>query len=190
MQDHQMYEQNYKVNPKIFNLWLFLGSVVMIFAGFTSAYIVRRAEGNWLVFDIPDIFIGSTIVIVLSSIVMHMAYLKAKKDDIQATKLYLGMTSVLGIAFMVMQVIGWNKLVGKDIYLVGVNPSASFFYVLTFVHALHLLGAVIALFATFVKSFRFEVHSRSTVLIEGCMTLWHFLGILWIYLFLFLKLYR
>jgi cytochrome c oxidase subunit 3 len=177
------------MEPRKFGMWIFMGSVFMLFAAFTSAYIVREAEGNWVYFDMPQVFTISTIVILFSSITMQWAYWSAKKDNLQNAKVMISITAVLGLAFVVLQWQGWGQLVANKIYFVG-NPSGSFLYVLTGVHALHIISALVFLLIVLVATYRSKVHSKSLVSIEMCTTYWHFLGGLWLYLFVFLLLYR
>lgn len=180
-------EQPLAMHPKKFALWLFIVTVVMIFASMTSAYIVRQAEGNWLEFELPSIFWYSSGLIVLSSVSLHWAYLSAKRDSLDQVKTALGITVVLGLAFLVGQWYSWVALVDRDVYFVG-NPSGSFLYVFTGLHALHLISGVIFLIIVLISSLRYEVHSRKMAQMEMCVTYWHFLGGLWLYLFLFLLL--
>ena len=177
------------MNPKKFGMWLFIGSVVMLFASLTSAYIVRQAEGNWLFFELPGILTISTGVILLSSVTMQLAFWEAKKDNLQRVKALVTITTVLGVAFLVLQFYGWKALVAAQVYLVG-NPSGSFLYVITGLHGFHIISAIIYLLIVLVSTFRFKVHSKNLLQIEMCTTYWHFLGGLWLYLFVFLLLYR
>lgn len=175
------------MHPKKFALWLFIVTVVMIFASLTSAYIVRQSEGNWLEFDLPSIFWYTSGIIILSSITLHWAYLSAKKDDLQSLRTGMIVTSVLGFAFLVGQWYSWVALVDKDVFFVG-NPAGSFLYVFTGLHALHLISGVIFLIIVLISSFRYQVHSKNLDTMEMCLTYWHFLGGLWLYLFMFLLL--
>lgn len=177
------------MNPKKFAMWLFIGSVVMLFASLTSAYIVRQAEGNWLYFELPSILTTSTIVILISSVTMQWAYWSAKRDQIQMVKMLVSVTAVLGLTFLVLQFLGWSALVANQIHLVG-NPSGSFLYVITGLHGAHIISAIVFLMLVLVSAFRFRIHSKNLLQIEMCTTYWHFLGGLWLYLFVFLLLYR
>ncbi len=177
------------MNPKKFAMWLFIGSVVMLFASLTSAYIVRQAEGNWLYFELPSILTVSTIVILLSSVTMQWAYWSAKKDNVQLVKTLVSITALLGLTFLVLQFLGWSDLVANQIHLVG-NPSGSFLYVITGLHGAHIISAIVFLLLVLVYAFRFRIHSKNLLQIEMCTTYWHFLGGLWLYLFVFLLLYR
>lgn len=177
------------MDPKKFILWGFIVTIIMLFASQTSAYLVRRAEGNWVEFAIPQIFWYSTVVLIMSSISMHWAYLAAKKDNFNTLKIAISITFVLGLAFLGMQFEGWKDLVAQNIYFVG-NPSGSFFYVFTLLHGGHLITGLIVLCVTFIAAMRLKVHAKNLRRIEICTTYWHFLDILWIYLFAFLLYFR
>lgn len=175
------------MHPKKFALWLFIVSIVMMFAALTSAYIVRQSEGDWLIFDIPSVFYTSTFVIILSSVSMHLAYLAAKKDKLGLVKVFMLITTLIAAVFIYIQFIGWQNLVALEVYFVG-NPAGSFMYVLTGLHAFHLLTGIIFILFVLISSFRYRVHAKSMLNMEMCTTYWHFLGGLWVYLFIFLLL--
>lgn len=182
-------KQPLTMNPKKFAMWLFIVSVIMIFAALTSAYIVRQAEGNWIIFELPQLFWINTGVIIVSSLTIHWAYLSAKKDNLESVKIATIITTLLGITFMAGQYLAWKDLVSNKIYFVG-NPSGSFVYVISGLHFLHVTGGVVYLLILLTSALRFRVHSKSLNQIEMCATYWHFLGGLWLYLFLFLLLNR
>jgi cytochrome c oxidase subunit 3 len=175
------------IHPKRFILWLFIVSIVMLFAALTSAYIVRQSDGNWLEYELPAIFWVTSGIIVLSSLSMHYAYISARKDNLTSVKIGLSSSLVLGFAFLIGQFLSWGYLVDHDVYFVG-NPAGSFLYVLTGLHGLHLVSGLIFVLIVLIGSFRYRVHSKNMLNIELSMTYWHFLGVLWIYLFFFLKL--
>ncbi|MCA0231808.1 MAG: cytochrome c oxidase subunit 3 [Bacteroidetes bacterium] len=177
------------MDPKKFILWGFIVTIIMLFASQTSAYLVRRAEGNWVEFEVPQIFWYSSVVLIISSIAMHWAYLAAKKDNFNTLKIAISITFVLGLAFLWMQVEGWKDLVAQNIYFVG-NPSGSFFYVFTLLHGVHLVTGLIVLCVTFISAMRLKVHAKNLRRIEICTTYWHFLDVLWLYLFAFLLYFR
>jgi len=104
-------------------------------------------------------------------------------------KVLVTVTSLLGIVFLILQFEGWKALVGNQVYLVG-NPSGSFLYIITGLHGLHLVSAIVFLLIVLVATYRYRVHSKNLTQIEMCTTYWHFLGGLWLYLFVFLLLYR
>ena len=177
------------MHPKKFAMWLFLASVLMLFAAFTSAYIVRQAEGDWVIFDLPDMFTFTTVAILASSIPVQWAYFAARKNQQNLVVALLGIGTVLGILFLAGQWQGWGQLVDNHIHLVG-NPSGSFFYLITGLHGLHIISAVIYLIITLVRAPRGIIHSGNLAPLEMCVTYWHFLGGLWLYLFVFLLLNR
>ena len=177
------------MNPSKFMMWLIIGSIVMLFAAMTSAYIVRQAEGNWLDFTMPSIFITTTAIILFSSVTLQWAYSLVKKDELGVAKWAVGFTIFLGLGFLVGQVMGWGALVNKDVYFVG-NPSGSFLYVLTGLHGVHLVAGLIFLTVVFIAMIRYKVHSRNLVMMEMSLTFWHFLSGLWLYLYIFLLLNR
>lgn len=174
------------MHPKKFALWLFIVSIVMLFAALTSAYIVKQADGNWLSFKLPEIFVINTIVIALSSLTMHLAYLAAKKDLLQRVKWLLLITVLLGVLFLIGQYISWSELVNENVYFVSNYASGSFIYIFTGLHGLHLVSGLIFLLITYASSLRLKIHAKNLLQIEMCMTYWHFLGGLWVYLYIFL----
>ncbi|MBK6976345.1 MAG: cytochrome c oxidase subunit 3 [Cytophagaceae bacterium] len=177
------------VNKWKFIIWLFIVTIIMFFAAFTSAYLVRRAEGNWVEFQIPVIFYYSTGILILSSVFMHLSYLATKKDDFVKLKMFISLTFGFGLLFLVMQYLGWLDLQSQGIFLKG-NPSGSFYYVLTGLHGFHLITGLGVLLYSFIASIKIALHSKNMTQIEVCATYWHFLDILWVYLFLFLLFFR
>ena len=175
------------ITTRKFILWLFIVSIIMLFGAFTSAYMVKKASGDWLTIDMPPIFYFNSIIIMLSSLTMHFSLISARKNNIKAIQTGLVITMVLGIVFLAGQFVGWQKLVGESVYFVG-NPSGSFVYVFTGVHGFHIISGLIFLSIVLVSAFRYKVHSKSTLQIEMCATYWHFLDGLWLYLFIFLLL--
>jgi len=173
------------MHPQKFAMWLFLVSVVMVFISLSSAYIVKKGIGDWEYINFPPLFKITTVLIILSSVSMHFAYISAKRNNILNIRIGLIITAVLAFAFVIGQYAAWGQLVESGHYFIG-NPSSSFIYVFTGLHVVHLIGAVIFLFIVLAKAFNYQVHSKSLVRIEMCATFWHFLGGLWLYLYLFL----
>jgi cytochrome c oxidase subunit III len=167
-------------------------SIVMLFAGLTSAYVVRADNGNWLVFNLPDIAIISTAIIITSSLTMLTAQLAIKKDNYKLTSLGLFLTLALGIAFFFTQIEGWKQLTAQGIFFVGKysNASGSFLYLIALVHLAHMIGGLIALAVSLTKSLLKKYSSADSLGIELTAIYWHFLDFLWVYLFLFLYNYR
>ncbi len=170
-------------------LWICIVSIIMLFAGLTSAYIVRQAEGNWVEFSLPRIFIFSTLIIFFSSITLHIALISVKKNNFRNLLTFLIITLGLGLAFCFTQFLGWSRLVEQEIYFVG-NPSGSFLYVITALHLAHLLGGIIYLLVLITDAIRMKYNSGNYLPVQLGSIYWHFLDILWIYLFVFLLIIR
>lgn len=169
-------------------LYISIFSSVMLFAGLTSGYIVRQADGGWLRFSMPLMFWISTGIILLSSVTMNWALMATKKNNFEQIKLALGITLFLGLAFCYTQISGWGDLTEGGIYFAGKqsNPSGSFFYILSGVHLAHILSALIYLAVIFVKSLNNAYHSGNIAGVKHSGIFWHFLDGVWVYLFIFL----
>lgn len=179
------YRRN-KIHPKKFALWVACASMLMLFAAFTSAYIVRQAAGNWLEFRLPDIFYVSTVVILLSSVSLHSSYLSFKRGNTLLYRVLLVLTLILGLAFLVLQYQGWQALTAIGVELTT-NPSGSFVYVISGVHAAHILGGIATLLLAIIHAFalRHKVTPARKLRFELTLTYWHFVDFLWVYLLLF-----
>jgi cytochrome c oxidase subunit 3 len=178
------------MHPKKFALWLFIATVVMLFGAWTSAYIVKRGDAGWSEITLPWNFWLNSAIIVLSSITMIGATRAARKDNLEAVKVLVSLTTILGVAFLAGQWMAYGELVALNEYFTGGNVSHSFIYVLTGAHGVHLVSGVVFLLIVLASTFKYKVHSKNMVQIEMCATYWHFLGILWLYLFVFLLLNR
>lgn len=177
-------------SPKVL-LWVSMFSMCMLFAGLTSAYVVRQAEGNWQSFEIPFVFLISTIIIVLSSLTLHQAIRKIKVDDRQSARIFLIVTFGLGLAFVFSQFLGWSTLVENDVFFVDKkSPSGSFFYVLTGLHLAHIVGGLIYLMVIIAKALMNKYSSENYLGMQLCSIYWHFLDVLWLYLYAFLWFIR
>ncbi len=173
-------------------LWIGIISIVMMFAGLTSAYIVRADNGNWLLFNLPNAFFISTAVIITSSITMFLSVKMAKNNNTKGIVFGLIATIILGFVFTYTQYQGWTELWSKGIVPAGKysNASGSFLYVLTGLHLAHLFSGLISLFVTLINSLKGKYNAQNTLGLELCSIYWHFLDILWVYLFLFLYYIR
>ncbi|TWF44938.1 cytochrome c oxidase subunit 3 [Chitinophaga polysaccharea] len=187
--DTMTLEQRKKIHPHKYSLWIAMGSITMMFIGFTSAYIVKRSQANWLAFELPHIFWISTAVILTSSLTIHLALKQFKERNMQRYKQLITLTAILGVVFAVCQWIGFSQLKAMGLPLNG-PVSASFIYVIVGVHMLHVLGGVIALLIMFGRAYRTRIRTYSAVPIEVAATYWHFVDILWIYLLIFLSIAR
>jgi len=180
-----MMEQRKKIHPHKFTLWVGIGSILMMFAGLTSAYIVKRNQANWVTFDLPQLFWYSTAAIVLSSITLFLAGKAFKAREMAKYRNLVTATVILGIVFIVLQVFGFIQLWDKGITLQG-NVSYSFLYVIVLLHAVHVIGGIIALIVLFAKAFSKKTKNYNAVSVDVVSTYWHFVDVLWIYLLIFL----
>jgi cytochrome c oxidase subunit III len=180
------------MHPKKFALWLFIVSVGMLFAAWTSAYIVKRGEPGWSSFELPSLFWINTGIVLLSSVTMIWAQRSAKNDNMEMTKVGISITALLGVAFLVGQFMGWQQMTEMGYYFTGMgsNTSSSFIYVLSGFHGLHIVGGLVFLMIVMIRTFMLKVNSKNMVSIEMCAVYWHFLSLLWLYLFVFLILNR
>lgn len=176
-----------RIHPHKFTLWVGMGSIVMMFAGLTSAYIVKQSQANWLEFSLPSVFWVSTLVILVSSLTIHLALKAFKAREMLRYRRLITLTALLGVLFGVLQFAGFNALHknGVQLFGVGSNPSASFLGIITGLHVLHVLGGVVALLVIFARAYRTKTRSYSATPVEIVATYWHFVDILWIYLFIF-----
>jgi len=182
-------EKGRGVYPPLFALWLAMGGMVMMFGSLTSAYIVRHAAGNWLEFRIPEIFFFSTGIILMSSATLHGSFVAFKKGNALQYRMLLLATLLLGISFVVLQYIGWLKLYGIGVVLDG-NPGGSFFYVISGIHAAHVIGGIFALITAVLHAFSltFRPTEKRRRRFQLVVHYWHFVDFLWLYLFLFLMI--
>lgn len=182
-------QQKNRIHPHKFTLWVGIGSILMMFAGLTSAYIVKRNQANWVTFDLPKAFWYSTIVIILSSLTLYMSSKAFKERAMSRYRTLMAATLVLGVLFMILQVIGFKELWNIGVTLTA-NVSYSFLYVIVGLHAAHVLGGIVALVVMSLKAFSTKTRSYSIVPVELINTYWHFVDILWIYLLVFLLMIR
>jgi cytochrome c oxidase subunit 3 len=182
-------EQRKKIHPHKFTLWVGIGSLLMMFAGLTSAYIVKRNQANWQTFDLPQLFWYSTAVIVLSSVTFLLAEKAFKQREMSKYRSLLSATVILGVLFIILQSLGFQQLSAKGITLQA-NVSYSFLYVIVGLHAAHVLGGLIALVLLFAKAFSKKTRNYNSVPVELVSTYWHFVDVLWIYLLIFLIMIR
>ncbi|MEO7531421.1 MAG: heme-copper oxidase subunit III [Sediminibacterium sp.] len=176
-----------RIHPHKFTLWVAMASILMMFAGLTSAYIVKKNTGNWLAFDLPKIFWYSTFTILFSSVTIHLAGKAFKAREMARYRMLITITAVLGMAFLAMQIMGFMDLESRGIALTGIksNSAASFLFVITGLHMAHVVGGVIAILVIFIRAYAAKVKNYSSLPIDLISTYWHFVDVLWIYLFIF-----
>ncbi len=175
--------------PKKFNMWIFLFTSFMFFMALTSGFIVYSGgKGHGLNFTLPGVFIYSTATIALSSLTMFLASNAAKRLQFQKQRLFLWATIALGILFFVLQVYAWGLLIKMGIYFTNPNASQTFVYVFTGMHLLHILAGLLLLINTLVKAYRNTPQVMNLYNMDMSSIFWHFIDIIWIYLYVFLLL--
>ena len=177
-------QQRKKIHPHKFTLWVAIGSILMMFAGLTSAFIVKSNQTSWIPVAIPKVFWISTAVIIASSITVQMALRSFKQREMNQYRMLIGITVLLGAGFLWLQWIGFGDLWAQQITLKG-SGAGQFLYVIFGLHAIHVIGGVITLLVMFIKAFAGKIKLYSSVPVEVAATYWHFVDVLWIYLLLF-----
>jgi len=177
-------EQRKKIHPHKFTLWVGLASIIMMFAGLTSAYIVKRDAPNWTSFTMPRAFWYSTAVILLSSLTVQMALKAFKEREMQRYRNMITLTTILGVIFVMLQWMGFRQIWNSGVSFKG-SGGGQFLYIIAGLHALHVLAGIIALVILFIKAFGTRTRSYNSVPVELMSTYWHFVDLLWIYLFIF-----
>jgi cytochrome c oxidase subunit 3 len=187
-----------KIRPlpdyRMIGMWVGLASIMMLFTALTSAYVVRKGLSNdWRPLEIPNLLWASTALILASSVTFQMAHRCIKRYEVKAYTRWVAVTGLLGLGFLTTQLLAWRELIAQGVYLAS-NPHSSFFYVLTGVHGLHLVGGILGLVYLLLRRWNY-LASRDAIQkrqrganVVGLY--WHFMGGLWVYLFLLLFLWR
>ena len=168
-------------------------SMTMMFGGLTSAFVVSKSRVDWLKdFQLPSAFYISTIAIIGCSLTFYLAKKAIMKNNRAKTTVFLLGTLFLGLLFVVLQFVGFRQIVDAGYYFTGSGSSitSTFLYVVTIVHLIHLAGGVIALLIIIYNHFKQKYNSSQTLGIELGAMYWHFLDLLWVYLFLFLYFFK
>ncbi|MEO6150412.1 MAG: cytochrome c oxidase subunit 3 [Mucilaginibacter sp.] len=185
----QQKEDKLNLAPKKFVMWLIVFSSFMVFAALTSGFIVSSgSKVHALATKLPGIFLFSTITIALSSLTMFLGSKAAGLLQLAKQRMFLWLTIALGIVFFILQVYGWGELIKMGVYFVNPNSSQSFIYVFTGVHLLHILAGVLLLVNALIKSYRNVAQVKNLYYMEISGIFWHFVDIIWIYLYVFLLL--
>lgn len=173
-------------------LWVSMISMTMMFAGLTSAYVVSRKRSDWVSFDLPAAFYTSTILIILSSITFMLAKHFIKKDNRNLTTINLVLTLILGIGFVFFQFEGFKELFNAGLVFAGAQSTvkSSFIYGITLAHMAHIAAGLIVLLVVLYNHFNKKYSASNSLGLELGAIFWHFVDILWIYLFLFFYLVR
>jgi cytochrome c oxidase subunit 3 len=177
-------ERGNRIHPHKFTMWVAIGSMLMLFAGLTSAYIVKSSQDNWVGMETPKQFWYSTAVIILSSITMQMAVRAFKQREMAKYRKLILVTTVLGVLFVVLQLLGFRWMWDNNIRLTGAG-AAQFLYVIAGLHALHVIGGIVALVIIVIRAFFGKIKNYNSVPVDIMKTYWHFVDLLWLYLLVF-----
>jgi cytochrome c oxidase subunit 3 len=185
--NHQEANSNYKA--KKFIIWLFVVSSTIMFAGWTSYYIVfaaSKSKGHGLV--LPDMFLYSTAVLLISSICLFLAARALRNGQVSTQKTFLWATLLLGVVFGYLQVEAWVSLYQSGAFLVNNNAAISLIYIVSGIHLLHILAGLLLILSTLLGAYGKISIERLQFRMEVSSIFWHFIDILWIYLYVFLLL--
>lgn len=197
-QSNRILPQSKKYFAQRFALWVGLCSLFMAFAGLTSSYIIRRAQPDWLEFNLPLEFFISTVSVILSSVTISVSHHFYKKDEFNKFRIYLILTFLLGCIFTFFQFRGWNAITEQGITMVGKGAtiSGSFLGVISGWHLVHVLGGLFFLIIAIIRSFIIfrkdptrsllkDIQPTKGIRMDLLTTYWHFVDVLWVYLIIF-----
>ncbi|MCG2417753.1 cytochrome c oxidase subunit 3 [Aequorivita sp. F47161] len=182
--------QELKINRAKKNmLWFGIVSLTMSFAGLTSAYVVSKERPDWIAaFEIPQAFYISLILIIFSSATVHFALRAIKKEKHSQGMLLLVTTFILGLLFVIFQFVGFSEIIKDGYNFTGPTSSitTSFIYLVVLLHVAHVFAGLISLLIVIYNHYKQKYKNGKTLGVELAATFWHFVDIVWIYLFLFL----
>jgi cytochrome c oxidase subunit 3 len=168
-------------------IWILLTAVIMLFAGLSSAYIVLRGQPTWQNIELPSLLWPNTVILLMSSVAIELSRRAMRRNDAQSMKRWLSFGGILGLVFLVGQLAAWRQLVNAGVYIPSTLQSG-FFYILTGLHGLHLLGGAIGLTVVLGKALKNRLTAFSYEPLKLCAAYWHAMDALWLYLFLLLLL--
>ena len=174
-------------------MWLGIASLFMTFAGFTSAFIVSKSREDWILnFDLPTAFSFSLFIIITSSLSLILARRELLKNNFRSTTIYLTITFVLGVIFIISQFIGFNEIIENGYHFTGPTSTitTSFIFLIAFVHLVHVMAGLLVLVFVIYRNIKRKYSINNILGFELALIFWHFVDILWIYLFLFLVFFR
>ncbi|RZK47479.1 MAG: heme-copper oxidase subunit III [Pedobacter sp.] len=176
-----------KIHPHKFTLWVAIASIVMMFAGLTSAYIVKGSLPGWTKVTMPVVFYYSTAVMLISSLTIQSGLKAFKERNMKQYRNLSTATIILGIIFILLQIWGFAQLYNSGVLMEG-SGAGVFLYIIFGLHAIHVLGGIVALLIMFFRAYSKRIRNYSSVPVEVAATYWHFVDLLWIYLFVFFLL--
>lgn len=167
-------------------MWMALVAIVMLFAAFTSAFVVRKGLSNdWVTTELPRVLWLNTLILIVSSTTLEVSRRSLKAGAGSRFKGWLYVTVALGLAFLGGQLLAWRELTSRGVYL-STNPSSSFFYLLTATHGVHLAGGIVALAYVALRAGRIALVAANRTAVDVTALYWHFMDGLWIYIFVLL----
>lgn len=170
-------------------LWFGIISLTMSFAGLTSAYVVSKERPDWISnFEIPNAFYISLVLILISSLTVHLAKNSIQKSLHSRGLILLITTFILGIAFVFFQFVGFSEIINSGYNFTGPTSSitTSFIYLVVLLHVAHVIGGLVSLLVVIYNHYKQKYQKGKTLGVELAATFWHFIDAIWIYLFLFL----
>jgi len=186
-------DQEKLARAKKMMLWFGIASLIMSFAGWTSAFIVSSTRKDWLSdFVLPQPFLISVFVIIASSVTMILSKKALKENKLQPATIFLVITFLLGIYFIINQFNGFNQIVAQGYHFTGPtsNVTMSYIFLIAFVHVLHVVVGLICLLVVLINQLRKKYNAQNMLGFELAATFWHFVDILWVYLFFFLYFFK
>ena len=186
----QIKEDKLNLGARKFNMWIFIFTSFMLFAAFSSGFIVYSGgNGHGLNVILPHAFMYSTLVLVISSVTLFISSRAAKQLQFEKQRRFLWITFFLGIAFFAIQIYAWYILAYKmGSYFINPNASRSFIYVFSGIHLIHVFAGLLVLLNTIRATYRNTPQVMNLFKMEMASIFWHFLDIIWIYLYVFLLL--
>jgi cytochrome c oxidase subunit 3 len=186
-------ERKYIIHPAKFNLWLFIVSIILLFGALTSAYIVSKGiesdKDMWHHFTMPKMLWLNTGILLVASVMLQIGLRGARRGDFHRAKIGFSLTMVLGILFLAGQVLAWMGLSEEGVVFgAGGSSAGNYLYVLTCLHGFHIVAGLAYLGIVYLRLMLNRYRPGNILGIENAATFWHFLGLLWLYLFLFLLL--
>lgn len=170
-------------------LWMFLATVTMLFAAFTSAYVVRRSGSDWRHLALPPVLWLNTAILAASSAAVEIAHRRGLRREWRVAAAAMATAVMLGVAFLAGQVVAWRQLAAVGVYL-PTSPHSSFFFMLTGAHAAHVVAALAVLMWGCAMTRSAWSNPRAwSARMELCRTFWHYLGGVWLFLFALVSLY-
>jgi len=181
---NRVVDQNKKIHPHKFALWVGIGAIIMMFAGLTSAYIVKREQPGWTSFTTPIAFYYSTAVMLISSMTIFLAGKSFRERRMVRYRKLMGATTILGLIFIFLQILGFRHLWETGTTFHG-SGAGQFLYIIAGLHGLHVFGGVIATLTLWLRAGNTRIRSYNLVPVDVVSTYWHFVDLLWLYLFIF-----